>query len=138
MEIVNDLDPPLPDRESADSAENTTATMATSSSQIDQERSSRDISTDQSTLERVSASQLVSTSTTNDGDKSRRDSCCLPVSGEDLTQTALLKLMLRSLPPLVVNKLLSGCHGNSFGGKTQEQLHSLLSKLTSIHAQQRY
>ena len=69
--------------------------------------------------------------------ETRNEYCCA-VSGEELTQVALLKLMLRSLPPLLVNKLLSGCHGNSFGGKTRKELHSLLSKLTSIHTQQRY
>ena len=90
---------------------------------------------DQLVSENASCDQLVST---NDEDKTRAECCFNAVHGAELTQIEFLKLMLASLPPLLVNKLLSSCHGSSFGGKTREQLHSLLSQLTSIHTQQRY
>lgn len=128
MELINRLDTPLPDRESADSALREIAGG---------EKDSRD-ATDQPVLECISIDQPVSTSTA-DEDKDRNECCYATVAhGNDLTQIELLKVMLTSLPPLMVNKLLSRCHGNNFGGKTREQLHSLLSKLTSIHTQQRY
>ena len=125
MELISGLDTPLPDKESADSA-------------LQEIASGEKSSTDQSVLECVSIDQPVSTLTA-DEDKDRNECCYATVThGNDLTQIELLKLMLTSLPPLMVNKLLSRCHGKSFGGKTREQLHSLLSNLTSIHTQQRY
>ena len=110
VELVNDLDHPLPDRERSD----------------------------QMVSECVSTDQVVSTSTAGEGHNDRTEHGYSAVSGAELTQFELLKLMLGSLPPLMVNKLLSSCRGNCFGGKTREQLHSILSKLTSIHTQQRY
>ena len=141
MELVNDLDHPLPDREYADSAimtgrQGLGMAVATTADQT----ASEGVSTVQEVSEHVSTDQVVSTSTTDEGLNSSRTECCGygAVSGAELTQIELLKLMLASLPPLAVNKLLSSCRGNCFGGKTREQLHSILSKLTSIHTQQRY
>ena len=146
MELVNDLDDPLPDREYADSAiipgreglhAGTTVTTAADQTASEGVSSDQLLSGgDQEVSERVSVNQAVSTSTDEGG---RTERCYGDaVSGSELTQLELLKLMLGSLPPLVVSKLLSSCNGNCFGGKTREQLHSVLSKLTSIHTQQRY
>ena len=140
MELVNDLDDPLPDRETAASAltAGREEQIAITADQTASEGVSSDqllSGGDQEALERVSIDQAVSTSATN---SSRNEHCYNAVSGAELTQVELLKLMLGSLPPLAVNKLLSSCRGNCFGGKTREQLHSVLSKLTSIHTQQRY
>ena len=149
VELVNDLDDPLPDREYANSAiipsqeglhEGTTVT--TTADQTTSEGVSSDqllSGGDQEVSERVSVNQAVSTST-DEGLASGRTERCYgdAVPGSELTQLELLKLMLGSLPPLAVSKLLSSCNGNCFGGKTREQLHSVLSKLTSIHTQQRY
>ena len=143
MELVNDLDDPLPDRETADSAltAGREEQIATVADQIASEGVSSDrllSGGDQEASERVSIDQAVSTSATNEGlNSSRNEHCYDAVSGAELTQVELLKLMLGSLPPLAVNKLLSSCRGNCFGGKTRKQLHSVLSKLTSIHTQQR-
>ena len=136
MELVNDLNPPLPDRECADTANTMTTTPTTTSTlpQIDQ---SRDVSSDQEASMCISDDQPMSILMYDEEVITNGCYGDTPLPGHDLTQLALLKLMLRSLPPLVVNKLLSGCRGNSFGGKTREQLHALLSKLTSIHTQQR-
>ena len=142
VELVNGLDDPLPDREYADSAimtgrrEGLGMAVATTLDQT----ASEGVSGDQEVSERVGMDQVASTSMTDEGlNSGRTEHCCYgTVSGAELTQIELLKLMLGSLPPLAVNKLLSGCRGNCFGGKTREQLHSVLSKLTSIHTQQRY
>lgn len=142
VELVNDLDDPLPDREYAESAIMTGRReglgMAVTTT-LDQ-TASEGVSSDQEVSECVGMDQVASMSMTDEGlNSSRTEHCCYgAVSGAELTQIELLKLMLGSLPPLAVNKLLSGCHGNCFGGKTREQLHSVLSKLTSIHTQQRY
>ena len=149
MELVNDLNDPLPDREYANSAIipsreglHAGTTVTTTADQTASEGVSSDqllSGGDQEVSERVSVNQAVSTST-DEGLTSGRTEHCYgdAVSGSELTQLELLKLMLGSLPPLAINKLLSSCSGNCFGGKTREQLHSVLSKLTSIHTQQRY
>ena len=153
INLINDLSPPLPDRQSVDSADKTVSprtdpTQPTRESSNEQPMSLsvrddqhmsecvRDATTNQPMSDLVSVCQPVSIST-DDGVRTQNECCFFGVRGEELTQVALLKLMLGSLPPLVVNKLLSGCRGNAFGGKTPEQLHSLLSKLTSFNTQQR-
>jgi hypothetical protein len=153
VELVNDLDDPLPDKEYADSAiisgqeGRIGAAITTTADQTASEGVSSDqllSGGDHEVSDRVSVDQAVSTSSattsTDEGLTSGRTEHCRgdAVSGSELTQLELLKLMLASLPPLAVNKLLTSCHRNCFGGKTREQLHSVLSKLTSIHTQQRY
>ena len=144
MELVNDLDHPLPDREYADTAitsreglETAVATTADQTASEGDQPLSEYVDGDQLMSERVNVDQVVSTTDEglNDG---RTERCYSAISGAELTQLELLKLMLGSLPPLAVNELLSSRCGDCFGGKTREQLHSVLSKLTSIHTQQRY
>lgn len=149
MELVNGLDDPLPDRGYAESAiisgrEGLQTAVATSSDQTALEGVSGNqplseyVDGDQRISECVSMDQVVSTSSTDEGlNNGRTEHCYGVISGAELTQLELLKLMLGSLPPLAVNKLLSSCRGDCFGGKTREELHSVLSKLTSIHTQQR-
>ena len=64
----------------------------------------------------------------------------LPCAGEidplvELTWSGVLRLMIGSLPPTIVIKLLSSCQGDRFG--ICEQLHTLLSQLTHIQTKQR-
>lgn len=160
VDLVNNLNPPLSDRESSNpmnpavsppqQQRNNCITDRPMSVSVRDDQPMSDCvrgdSSDQDSVRTAISDQLISdcgsinqpksTSTADDIDT--RNECCGAVCGEELTQVTLLKLMLSSLPPLLVNKLLSGCHGNSFGGKTRGELHSLLSKLTSIHTQQRY
>ena len=66
----------------------------------------------------------------------------LPREGEvtpqtELTWSGILRLMIGALPPTMVVKLLSGNHGNNFGGTLSEQVHGVLSQLVQIHTNQR-
>ena len=149
INLVNSLNPPLSDRESANPIDTAVSPQINQhfpmSVSIKDDQPMSDSVRGDSGDQTATSDRLISDfssinlpkSTSTADDNETRNECCA-VGGEELTQVALLKLMLRSLPPLLVNELLSGCHGNSFGGKTQKELHSLLSKLTSIHTQQRY
>ena len=114
-------------------------------------------STGEHTPNKPQSQVSTSESRTEDGPSPLQDSCLsdrskmaaqgqvetnkdLPGAGEidplvELTWSGVLRLMIGSLPPTLVIKLLSSCHGDRFG--ICEQLHTLLSQLTQIQTKQR-